>query len=331
MAYKYEEKLGRNYSTRGWYGFKSKPTGATIHHWGIDGQRHDNVVKYLNRPRGNTSAHIVTSANRVTRLVKDEHAAWHAGHTTGNGSTIGIECRPEMSAGDWNTLVELCADLEEIHGSLKYYLHSDWKATACPGRYSNRLGELVDAINAEHRARKNGVKTSGNTGAHKPKKSPKPKQNRSVKKMAKEVIAGKHGNGHAARQRSLSISDAAYAAVRKEVNRLSGVRSAPKKKSTSKTVSQMATEVIQGKHGSGHANRRRSLGVNQSTYNKVRNEVNRRAGSSQRVRTNTKSIAQMATEVIQGKHGNGHAARQRSLGVNNATYRKVRAEVNRRL
>lgn len=92
----------------------------------------------------------------------------------------------------------------------------------------------------------------------------------------------------------------------------------------------MVDEVIAGKHGSGHANRRRSLGVNQSTYNKVRNEVNRRAGNKQRVRTNTKSISQMATEVIQGKHGTGHANRRRSLGVNQSTYNKVRAEVNRR-
>lgn len=44
-----------------------------------------------------------------------------------------------------------------------------------------------------------------------------------------------------------------------------------------------------------------------------------------------KSIGQMANEVIAGKHGNGHTARRRSLGINNATYQKVRAEVNKRL
>ena len=44
-----------------------------------------------------------------------------------------------------------------------------------------------------------------------------------------------------------------------------------------------------------------------------------------------KSIGQMATEVIQGKHGTGHAHRQASLGIDAATYAKVRAEVNRRL
>src|SRR5690625_222137 len=43
-----------------------------------------------------------------------------------------------------------------------------------------------------------------------------------------------------------------------------------------KTISQMATEVIQGKHGVGHAQRRKSLGVDKATYEKVRREVNRR-------------------------------------------------------
>ncbi|WP_313279762.1 hypothetical protein, partial [Timonella senegalensis] len=44
-----------------------------------------------------------------------------------------------------------------------------------------------------------------------------------------------------------------------------------------------------------------------------------------------KTVAQMATEVITGKHGIGHAARQKSLNIDSATYAKVRAEVNRRL
>lgn len=55
--------------------------------------------------------------------------------------------------------------------------------------------------------------------------------------------------------------------------------------------------------------------------------------SSQKVTTTktTKSISQMATEVILGKHGNGHEQRRKSLGIDKATYEKVRKEVNRRL
>lgn len=43
-----------------------------------------------------------------------------------------------------------------------------------------------------------------------------------------------------------------------------------------------------------------------------------------------KSVSAMAQEVLAGKHGNGHATRQKSLKIDSATYAKVRAEVNRR-
>lgn len=102
----------------------------------------------------------------------------------------------------------------------------------------------------------------------------------------------------------------------------------PASKPAGKSIEKMADEVIAGRHGTGHDARRRSLGVSASTYAKVRDEVNRRAGA--KPAPAGKSISQMATEVIAGKHGNGHATRQKSLGVNAATYAKVRKEVNRR-
>lgn len=172
MSYKFETKRTSNTSSRSRYGHGSKIVGITIHHWGSDGQRHDNVVRWLRGRAGgvnnrNSSAHYVVSAGRVTKLADDSVATWHSGNSKGNGTTIGIECRPEMSDGDWETLVQLCADLEEKHGSLKYYKHKDWKNTACPGRYSGRIGKLVDDVNAEHRRRK--------TGGTKPKPKPTPK------------------------------------------------------------------------------------------------------------------------------------------------------------
>jgi len=105
---------------------------------------------------------------------------------------------------------------------------------------------------------------------------------------------------------------------------------ASKPKTTNKSISQMAQEVIDGKHGNGHENRRRSLGIDKATYEKVRAEVNRRLTGKSTIKKPTKSISQMATEVIQGKHGNGHEQRRKSLGIDKATYEKVRKEVNRR-
>src|SRR5690625_535400 len=103
-----------------------------------------------------------------------------------------------------------------------------------------------------------------------------------------------------------------------------------KPKTSVKSIAQMAQEVIDGKHGNGHENRRRSLGIDKATYEKVRAEVNRRLTGKSTIKKPTKSISQMATEVIQGKHGNGHEQRRKSLGIDKATYEKVRKEVNRR-
>lgn len=166
-TYKFVKNLGRNFSSRSRYGHGSAVKGITIHHWGSTGQKHANVVAWLRGVTGNTgsSAHYVVSDGLVTQLVEDDKAAWHSGSNEGNGTTIGIECRPEMTAGDWETLVELCADLEREHGSLKYYRHSHWKNTACPGKYSSRIGELVKAVNALHAER---------AGKPAPAKKPKP-------------------------------------------------------------------------------------------------------------------------------------------------------------
>lgn len=188
-AYTKETKKSSNSSTRSHYGYSAKPTAITIHHWGSTGQKHENVVDWLRGAAGGTdntqtSAHYVCSAGLVSQLVDDSRAAWHAGSTEGNGSTIGIECRPEMSEGDWDTLVQLCTDLEEEHGSLKYYGHKDWKNTACPGDYYPRIGELVDAVNAEHKRRKNG-------GA--PAKPSKPSKPKPSKPAGKIDVDGKWG------------------------------------------------------------------------------------------------------------------------------------------
>src|SRR5699024_10946526 len=60
--------------------------------------------------------------------------------------------------------------------------------------------------------------------------------------------------------------------------RLRGSSTASKPSKASKSISKMAQEVIAGKHGSGHTNRRKSLGISQSEYDKVRAEVNRQLG-----------------------------------------------------
>lgn len=151
MSYRYEVQRSPNYSSRAAYGYDSEPYGITIHHWGRLGQQHQNVVDYLCREGGNSSAHEVISDGRVTHLVDFNLAAWHAGTNRGNGAWIGLECRPEMSPGDMETVAQRCADIENQLGkSLHYNGHKDFKATACPGDWYDQIGRLVNRINEIH-------------------------------------------------------------------------------------------------------------------------------------------------------------------------------------
>lgn len=119
----------------------------TIHHWGNDGQNFNNVANYLSRSGGNTSAHFVVEAGRVACLVSPANAAWHSGSAEGNATSIGIECRPEMSEGDLNEVVALIEWLEDVYGPQEVWLHREWSATACPGRYANMRDEIVRRVN----------------------------------------------------------------------------------------------------------------------------------------------------------------------------------------
>lgn len=88
--------------------------------------------------------------------------------------------------------------------------------------------------------------------------------------------------------------------------------------SPTKSITQLAQEVIAGKHGVGQA-REKSLG---KQYQAVQAEVNRITQS--KTKPKTKTVRELAQEVIAGKHGSGDA-RRKSLGVQ---YNAVQAEVN---
>lgn len=136
-----------------------------------------------------------------------------------------------------------------------------------------------------------------------------------ISEIAKEVIAGKWGNGDA---RIAALTAAGYdaAAVQAEVNRQLGA-------SSKKSVAEIAKEVIAGKWGNGddRVNRLRSAGYDP---NAVQAEVNKQLGAS------SKSVNQIADEVIAGKWGNGddRIKRLRSAGYDpNAVQAAVNAKM----
>ena len=169
------------------------------------------------------------------------------------------------------------------------------------------LGSRYNAVQAEVN-RILGAGSSGGSGSRK-----------SNETVAREILNGTGGWGNEP-QRSQRLRAAGYNAstVQGIVNRLAVPGG------SGKSVATLAREVIDGRHGSGAA-RKRALG---SRYAAVQAEVNRiLGGGSSGGSGSRKSTAQLAQEVIDGKHGSGEA-RRRSLG---SRYAAVQAEVNRRL
>nr|ADF97543.1 PlyM18 [uncultured phage] len=114
-----------------------------IHHWGVDGQNWENLTTYTANNR-NMSTHYVAMAGKVERQVDEEDTAYHGGNPPINQRSIGIECRPEATDGDYDTVAELVADIWNRHGKLPLVGHKQvpsvrpgqqYVATSCPGRY----------------------------------------------------------------------------------------------------------------------------------------------------------------------------------------------------
>lgn len=128
----------------------------------------------------------------------------------------------------------------------------------------------------------------------------KPQAQKDVTTIAREVIAGKWGNGEDRKNR-LQSAGYDFNAVQAEVNRiLSGAPARP----TLKPLTTIAKEVLQGKWGNGtdRKNRLESAGYD---YNAVQAEVNRLAGAQ------SFDIDKIAHDVIRGAYGNGPARRNK--------------------
>ena len=127
----------------------SKVKSITIHHWGSRGQKFDNVVNWLCQKRAGTSAHYVVEAGKVACIVDPDRRAWHAGNSRGNHESIGIECRPEATEGDYATVAALVADLRAVYGDIPLKRHRDWTNTACPGVWDiGKIDRLARGVKA---------------------------------------------------------------------------------------------------------------------------------------------------------------------------------------
>lgn len=117
------------------YGMSRLVEAITIHHWGDLGQKFDNVENELCNPNVQKSAHYIVQDNLVSCIVDPDDVAWHSGNPVGNARTVGIECRPEATEGDYRTVAELIRDLREVYGNVPLRPHNYWTATSCPGNW----------------------------------------------------------------------------------------------------------------------------------------------------------------------------------------------------
>lgn len=116
-----------------------------IHHWGADGQKWDNLTAYTLNPGRNMSVHYIAEAGRVEQQVDEADTAWHASYRDINRRSIGIECRPEATDADYETVGELIANIWSRRGKLALEPHKKYRATSCPGRYDlGRLREIAE-------------------------------------------------------------------------------------------------------------------------------------------------------------------------------------------
>lgn len=122
-----------------------------IHHWGSYGQTHDGVNAFfaVTGP-GQTSAHFTASAGRVNCLVSPADVSWAMGTWPANLAAVTIECRPEATDADYQTVAELIAWIRAEYGAdLPLRPHRAFVSTACPGIWDlGRLDAMARAITA---------------------------------------------------------------------------------------------------------------------------------------------------------------------------------------
>ena len=137
-----------------------------------------------------------------------------------------------------------------------------------------------------------------------------------IEDMAKQVIAGKWGNGEA-RKTLLTKAGYNYNEIQKEVNRqLNKVKLLP--------TSDIAKQVIEGKWGNGQ-DRKGRLTKPWYNYNTVQDEVNKQLNKKKLL-----PIKEVAKLVIRGRYGNGKS-RKDKLEKEGYNYSEVQKEVNRQL
>ena len=267
---------------------------------------------------------------RVGMYVEEKNRSWCSSSNANDQRAITIECASDtthpyaMNDKVYATLITLCTDICRRNGKKKLLWFADknkslayspkqdemvltvhrWFTNkSCPGDWLySRLGDVAAKVTA------NLSSTTSTTT---------PSTSKTTEEVAQEVIAGKWGNGEERKQR-LTAAGYNYSLIQAKVNELMGAKTTV----SSKSIDELAREVIAGKWGNGEdrKNRLTSAGYD---FSAVQAKVNELMGGVK----STKSVDQLAREVIQGKWGNGQD-RKNHLTAAGYDYNIIQARVN---
>lgn len=131
------------------FGIARSIDGITYHWWGDPSFNplFLNIISWLCRANGNTSAHVVGEAGQIAWIVDAINIAWHAGNARGNATTVGYECNPRLSDGDYQTMGEFHYTMEKAYNKrLAIYVHKEWSSTSCSPIDKARIRRIADSF-----------------------------------------------------------------------------------------------------------------------------------------------------------------------------------------
>lgn len=224
-----------------------------------------------------SSNYGIGSDGRVGMYVEEKNRAWTSSSPSNDNQAITIEVANDGGANtNWHVsdkalakLIDLCVDICKRNGiaSLNYTgdangnltRHNMFANTTCPGPY---LQSKFPYIASEVNKRLNGSSASVLSNDI---------SSKSVDELAKEVIAGKYGNGDARK----SALGSRYGEVQARVNEiLNGNKPtptpAPQPTESNDDLLTLVKKTIRGDFGNGDA-RKKALG---SRYDEVQKQVN---------------------------------------------------------
>lgn len=233
--------------------YTMKPTRIVVHNTANDATAR-NEIAYMIKNNNEVSFHYAVDNKEIVQGIEENRNAWHSGdggNGKGNREGIAIEICYSKSGGDKfiqaeKNAVDLIVDILKRYnwGIDRVTKHQDYNKKYCPHRTLdlgwNRFIKMIeDKLNTN--------------------------STKSIDELAREVIAGKFGNGDARRKALGNL----YNEVQKRVNEiLSGKTTTPKK-----SIDEVARLVIKGYFGN-QPERQKKLEAEGYNYKEVQARVN---------------------------------------------------------